>query len=117
MNMTETVNIQNAEHYTLGDNCDGWHFLKSDNLSIISECVPPDKSEVQHYHEHAQQFFYILSGVCTMHLGEKIITLHPGDGCPVPPKTTHRLMNNGNEELRFLVISSPKSHGDRVVVP
>jgi len=31
------VDIENAEHYSWGDNCDGWHFVKSDHLSIIKK--------------------------------------------------------------------------------
>jgi len=35
-------NTNNAEHYLWGDNCDGWHLLKTDSLSIIQENMPPD---------------------------------------------------------------------------
>ncbi len=37
-------------------------------------------------------------------------------GIHVPAKTPRQLMNNSPENLRFLVISQPMSHGDRVNV-
>ena len=51
-----------AEHYTWGEGCDGWHLLKSDNLSVIQETMPPGTAEVPHYHRHSRQFFFILEG-------------------------------------------------------
>src|SRR5579871_5248825 len=56
------TSIDNAEHYNWGENCDGWHLLKSDSLSLIQERMPPGTSEQLHYHHRAQQVFYILSG-------------------------------------------------------
>jgi hypothetical protein len=47
----------NTEHYIWGDNCDGWHLLKSDSLSIIQEKMPAQTSEGLHFHNTAQQFF------------------------------------------------------------
>ncbi len=48
---------QNSEHYVWGNNCDGWHLLKTDSLSIIQENMPPNTHENLHFHSHAQQFF------------------------------------------------------------
>ena len=28
--LTKIIDIDNAEHYNWGDNCDGWHLLKND---------------------------------------------------------------------------------------
>ncbi len=85
------VNTDNTEHYQWGENSDGWHLLKSADLSIIEENVPPGEKEQRHYHNTSQQ-----------------------SGIHVPAKTPHQLMNNSSENLRFLVISQPMSHGDRV---
>jgi len=51
------INTKNAEHYNWGNNCDGWHFVKSDSLSVIKEKMPPMTKEKLHYHEKAQHFF------------------------------------------------------------
>ena len=108
------VNTDNVEHYKWGKDSDGWHLLKSEELSIIEENVPPNESEQRHYHNESQQFFYILSGVAQIEVSGSVYEIQTGSGIHVPAKEPHQLMNNGEESLRFLVISQPKSHGDRV---
>lgn len=112
----EIVSVENAEHYTWGGVCDGWHLLKSNALSVIQERVPPGGAEVKHYHEKAHQFFFVLSGEATLEFNGKQLVLIPQQGVSVPPETPHRLLNKAKEDLSFIVISSPMSHGDRVLV-
>jgi mannose-6-phosphate isomerase-like protein (cupin superfamily) len=103
-----------AEHYLWGANCDGWHLVKNEMLSVIEEQMPPGTSEVRHYHRKAQQFFFILAGSAEMELeGDKLV-LGAGEGLHVAPEMVHRISNAAGEPLRFLVISQPPSHGDRV---
>lgn len=108
-----SINTSNSEHYTWGNNCDGWHFLKSDSLSIIREKMPPGTEETPHFHGKAQQFFFILSGVATFVMDNKTETVSAHEGLHIPPGMKHQIRNNGTEELHFLVISEPKAHGDR----
>ena len=109
------VNISNAEHYIWGSNCDGWHLLKNDNLSVIQEKVPRGCSEVKHYHKISRQFFYVLKGIATIEIEEKVFKLNPSEGIEVNPGQVHQLRNETEEDLEFLVVSSPKSQGDRVL--
>jgi mannose-6-phosphate isomerase-like protein (cupin superfamily) len=90
--------------------------LKRDDLSVIQERVPAGKTERIHYHERARQFFYILRGTATLIVEENIVVLREHEGMEVPPKVPHQLRNDSPEDLEFLVISAPKSHGDRVNV-
>ena len=62
------ISKETAEHYRWGEACDGWHLVKSQTLSVIQELVPPGCSEVQHYHERSEQFFFILSGIATLNI-------------------------------------------------
>ena len=105
---------QNTEHYTWGDNCDGWHLLRSDSLSVIQECMPPGTAEQRHYHSKAQQLFYILSGTATFEVEGELKTVEAHESIHISPGQKHCIANNGDEDLHFLVISEPKSHGDRV---
>jgi len=41
----------------MGCPVDGWHLVRNSELSVIHERVPPHTAEVNHYHDHAQQFF------------------------------------------------------------
>jgi len=105
---------ENSERYSWGGACDGWHLLKSPGLSVIEERVPPGASETRHFHQRAQQFFYVLSGGAVMELENSEVVLGPRQGLAVPPGAPHRLINRGSSDLVFLVISAPPSHGDRV---
>lgn len=108
------VNRDTSEHYVWGAVCDGWHLLRNSALSIIEELMPPGASEVRHYHEKAQQFFYILSGEATIEVNARTFRLRAGQGIRIPPRTGHQIYNDSSESVRFLVISQPPSHGDRV---
>jgi len=114
--LTEIVSLKNAEHYTWGEVCDGWHLLNSDALSVIQERVPSGAAEIRHYHERSQQFFFVLAGEATLEIGGETVRLAPQQGVSVPAGVPHRLSNESGEELSFIVVSAPRSHGDRVVV-
>lgn len=105
---------QNAEHYTWGNNCDGWHLLKSDTLSVIQERMPVNTSEQLHVHQHAQQVFYILKGEATFEVEGKSIVVRVNESLHIQKGIKHFIANKGKMDLEFIVISEPKSHGDRV---
>ena len=109
-----TINIDNAEHYKWGNDADGWHLVKTPSLSVIQEKVPPGASESRHYHEQAQQFFYVLAGTAHIELAGVTHEVSAGSGIHIPAKQPHQLMNHGGVDLEFLVVSEPMSHGDRV---
>jgi mannose-6-phosphate isomerase-like protein (cupin superfamily)/N-acetylglutamate synthase-like GNAT family acetyltransferase len=106
----------NAEHYTWGKGCDGWHLLKSDNLSVIEERMPPGTKEQLHYHEFAQQVFYVLSGRAFFEIDGRTETLSANESIHVSKNTLHRIANVHEEDLVFIVISQPKAHGDRIEI-
>jgi mannose-6-phosphate isomerase-like protein (cupin superfamily) len=112
--MKKKISIENAEHYSWGDNCDGWHLVKNEILSVIRENIPPGKSETKHRHEISRQFFYILEGEAVIELEERTVTLSSGEGLEIPPGTVHTFRNDSTINVSFLVISSPASHGDRI---
>jgi mannose-6-phosphate isomerase-like protein (cupin superfamily) len=108
------TSTDNAEHYTWGTNCDGWHLLRTDSLSVIEECMPPGTSERLHYHVRAQQVFYILSGAATFEVEGELKTVTANQSIHIKPNAKHRILNNSGIDLHFLVVSEPKAHGDRV---
>ncbi|MVM34061.1 cupin domain-containing protein [Spirosoma sp. HMF4905] len=112
----QPISTQNAEHYTWGDQCDGWHLVKSDSLSIIQERMPPGTVEVKHYHQKSHQFFFVLAGEATMEIGQETIHLKANEGIEIPPLVPHQMRNDSSNDVVFTVTSMPKSHGDRIVV-
>ena len=78
--------------------------------------MPAGTSEVQHYHQRAQQFFFVLSGEAVMEVEGRDVRLAAREGLRILPGVPHRIRNESTEPVHFLVISQPPSHGDRVVV-
>jgi mannose-6-phosphate isomerase-like protein (cupin superfamily) len=104
---------ENSEHYKWGDNCSGWHLVKSQSLSIIEELMPPKSKEKKHHHNFSQQYFRILNGKATFEIGDKTVEVEQGYGIHIPPKVKHRIRNDDTENLEFIVISEPTTRGDR----
>jgi quercetin dioxygenase-like cupin family protein len=111
------VGAGNAEHYRWGQGCDGWHLLAGDDLSVIEERMPPGTAEQRHRHARARQFFYVLEGEAVLELEGTPHRLRRGEGLHVPPGAAHQMRNDSGADARFLVVSAPKSHGDRVATP
>jgi uncharacterized cupin superfamily protein len=107
------ISTGNAEHYHWGEACDGWHLLAGDDLSVIEERMPPGAAEQRHWHVRARQFFYVLEGEAVLELEGTRYQLRRGEGLHVPPGTAHQMQNMSTADVRFLVVSAPKSHGDR----
>ena len=107
-------NKLNTEHYFWGDKCEGFHLVKSDSLSVIQEIMPPDSSEQLHFHNRAEQFFYILNGTAVFEIEGKKTKLEKGCGISILPKLKHIIKNCGDDDLEFLVISQPTTKNDRI---
>ncbi|ELY4531960.1 cupin domain-containing protein [Cronobacter sakazakii] len=108
------ISKANAEHYLWGGDCDGWHLVKNQNLSVIHERMPVGRAEQCHYHEQSRQCFFVLSGELTMALNGEHVTLTAGEAIEIPPLAPHQARNDGQETVEFLVISQPTTRGDRV---
>lgn len=112
------VRAANVEHYTWGGpegtDCDGWHLVRTAELSIIEESMPPGTSERRHHHVRTRQFFFVLEGELTVEVEWQAFLLRAGDGLEVAPGQAHQAMNRGAGTTRFMVTSQPPSHGDRV---
>lgn len=75
--------------------------------------MPPGTAEQRHYHDRAQQLFYVLSGELTLEVEGDIVVLQTGESLHVLPGTSHQALNRSTTDTCFLVVSQPPSHGDR----
>ena len=107
------ISIANADHYKWGGVCDGWHMVRAATFSVIEERMPPLSTEQRHWHARAKQFFYVLSGTLKMDIEGATHELPAGFGIEIPPGIAHQARNEGTEDVKFLVISSPPAQGDR----
>src|SRR5258708_7679614 len=108
-----SVSRENAEHYRWGTNCDAWFMVKDKHLTVIEEFMPPGAAEIRHYHEKAQQFFYILAGEVMMEVEGQTMLIPAGSGVHILPGRRHQIRNPSSSAARFLVISQPPTRGDR----
>ena len=106
----------NAEHYIWGENCDGWHLVKNNNISVIHERMQPNTQEVRHYHHKSRQFFFVLKGLASIEVNGEIFDLSQNEGIEVAPQIPHQMFNHSEDEIEFLVISQPNSKDDRETV-
>src|SRR5260370_7003847 len=85
----QIISTKSADHYKWGGpqgtDCDGWHLVKTPELSVIEELMPPGTSEARHSHVHARQFFYVLEGELTLEVEHHNFVPHPGEGLQSSP--------------------------------
>ncbi len=103
----------NCEHYVWGDHCQGWKLVDGNDLSVIEEEMPPHTAEKSHFHKNAQQLFYVTSGVASFDADGKEYRVGPGKGFHLKAGVVHRISNDSDEDLKFVVISQPSTRGDR----
>jgi mannose-6-phosphate isomerase-like protein (cupin superfamily) len=117
--LTQITNTKSAEHYKWGGpqgtDCDGWHLVKTAELSIIEEFMPPGTAEKRHSHARAHQFFFVLEGELTLEVEDRTYVLNAGDGLEISPSQRHQAFNRSAKSTRILVTSQPPSHGDRII--
>jgi mannose-6-phosphate isomerase-like protein (cupin superfamily) len=108
------IDKQTAPHYSWGEGCDGWHLVQTSALSVIEERMPPGTSEVRHFHNKANQFFYVLRGSLAIEVSGNESTLNSGQGLYIGAGEPHQVRNRGDVDAEFLVVSNPPSQEDRV---
>lgn len=71
---------------------------------MIFQPLPPDFSTGLHYHEEADEFFYVISGTGTATIAGQEYDIGPGDVIFVPAGEDHKLATNSEkmEILEFL---------------
>lgn len=111
------VDLTTAPRYLWGAGCEGWHLVATPELSVIRERMPAGSSEVRHRHQRAQQFFFVLAGRLTIEVEGGERELDAGVGLQIPAGAAHQVFNRGIAPAEFLVVSQPRSHGDREAVP
>ena len=102
------------KHYTWGNECDGWSLVDEETFSIKQERMPAGTSEAKHYHQQAQQFFFILNGTASFEIDNSIIKVNSGEGFHVKAGTIHNISNKETKDLEFILYSQPSTNNDRI---
>jgi mannose-6-phosphate isomerase-like protein (cupin superfamily) len=112
--MKSVSKTNSLKHYMWGDNCDGWNFVDNSSLSVKQERMPSGTSEALHYHQHAQQFFFILNGKAQFEIEGLTTEVAAGEGIHIEAGQKHRIINPSLEDLEFILCSQPATANDRI---
>lgn len=113
--MSQPIDKNSAlNQYYWGDNCIGWNFIDRDDLSVKQELMPPGTKEELHYHTYANQFFFILNGEATFEIDQEVRILSAHQGIEIKAGSRHRIINNRNHDLEFILYSQPSTKNDRI---
>jgi len=105
---------KNASHFIWGDRCDGWWLLQTGKFTVIEEMIPAGACEKEHFHQETDQFFYCLEGQLTIQHNNQKSFLVAGEGLFMQAGKSHKVINSSVSPVRFLVISCPDAHKDRI---
>lgn len=105
---------QPLKHYMWGKGCDGWNLVDEPGLSVKQERMPPHTEEAEHYHRVARQFFFILEGTAVFETAEGRVEVGARQGLEIEPGLKHRIKNESEVDLVFVLSSQPSTIGDRI---
>lgn len=108
------IDIKNLVPYSWGNAFQAWKLVDSASLSVIYEEMPSGQQEALHKHVSVQQLFFILEGNAVFQMNDQEYALGPRQSIYVYPGVPHRIRNAGTETVKFLVVSNPHSHYDRI---
>jgi len=112
--MKAVSKYQALKHYQWASDCDGWNLVDEDSLSVKQELMPAGTKEIKHYHQSAQQFFYILKGTAIFEIEDSTIEINKGEGLHIEAGKKHRIANASSEDLEFILCSQPSTKNDRI---
>jgi mannose-6-phosphate isomerase-like protein (cupin superfamily) len=104
----------NSTHYIWGNGCDSWILKDTPGLSVKQEIMPPGTAEKKHFHNRAEQLFYILKGEAVFYINNEKWFVKEGESITVLPGSEHYISNESQEDVEFLVISTPSTNNDRI---
>lgn len=104
------------KHYQWGNACDGWNLVDNAALSVKQERMPAGTAESLHYHQFAQQFFFILKGTATFEIEGETIIVNEQEGIHIQAGKKHRIINHTSSAIEFILSSQPSTAADRINV-
>ena len=77
-------------------------------ISLVEHTLAPGAlGAPPHLHTREDETSYVLQGVLTAQLGDRIVTAGPGEAVVKPRGEFHTFWNAGDEPLRFLEVITP----------
>jgi mannose-6-phosphate isomerase-like protein (cupin superfamily) len=102
------------QQYQWGNGCDGWNFVNEQSISVKQERMPAGAAETLHYHQYAQQFFFMLQGEASFEIEDKLIIVKAQEGIHIRACQKHRIINHTLFPIEFILSSQPSTENDRI---
>ncbi|MBS0289531.1 MAG: cupin domain-containing protein [Proteobacteria bacterium] len=110
------IDLNNIKPLEWGNDCKAWFLLDRENLCIIHETMPPDSTEQLHFHRESEQFFYVLSGVLGIYINGETYFLSTKQGMFIPKESPHKVFNDSDSTVEFILFATSSPRHDRVEV-
>lgn len=79
--------------------------------SHLEVTLSPGGKNPLHKHRSYSETFTSVTGVLSLTIGDKELTLQPGESFTVPKDTPHRFLNRTNDEIKFQIVFTPGNTG------
>ena len=82
------------------------------NWAYVDHLIaPPGASVGRHTHTGVEEFYYVMQGAGTAHIGNATAAIAKGDAVPVLLGEAHSFENTGSGELEFLIVGIAREKG------
>jgi quercetin dioxygenase-like cupin family protein len=78
-----------------------------DGAAVFVCTVAPEGGPPAHYHQHTDEFFYLLEGELDVWIGGRHVKLWPGMSATLPRSVVHRYDNLGERPAKVLIVVTP----------
>ena len=117
----DVANIDRVSAFTTKDGSEIRELLAHRNSCIRQQSLaearlPPHGATTPHYHPRTEEIYYILEGCGSMHVGNEIRPVGPGDAIAIPPGARHQIRNTGSVVLKFLCCCAPAYEDEDTVL-
>ncbi len=89
---------------------------QASNFKVKQLIVEPNKRLSYQKHAHRSEHWFIVSGVATVILDGREITLEPGQSVDIPVGTAHRCENHGDDQVVFIEVQTGTYFGEDDIV-
>lgn len=110
--MDGIIKTDPGKEYYIGERCFITEILNSDlhpDISISKARVEPGVTTMLHRLRNTREKYYILSGTGIMEIDGLVQgEVREGDLVMIPENATQRIANNGEDDLIFLCVCTPR---------
>jgi quercetin dioxygenase-like cupin family protein len=89
------------------------HTTTEGRYDLVEGTFPPNEATSLHLHTAYSEQFYTLEGEFTLHIGDEVVVLKPGDSFYIPIGTKHAFVS-GPAGGRGILVASPSGYAQLI---